>query len=64
MGHKDSPIIRKQIKELLSKLSPIERLAILEPMCDAYRKESRMDVEKDTQEFKRKKGIPRIKTDY
>lgn len=64
MGHKDAPIIKKQIKELLSKLPPIDRLSILEPLCDAYRKESRMEVEKDTQEFKRQKGIPRIKTDY
>lgn len=64
MGHKDSPILKKQIKEMLAKLPPVERLAILEPLCDIYRKESRMDVEKDIQEFKRNKGIPRIKTDY
>lgn len=64
MSHKDSPIIKKQIKLLLAKLSPVERLIILEPLCDTYRKESRMEVEKDIQEFKRKKGIPRIKTDY
>ena len=64
MGHKDTPIIRKQIKELLSKLSPVQRLIILEPLCDTYRKESRMEVEKDIREFKREKGIPRIKTDY
>lgn len=64
MAHQDSPMLKKLIKELLSKLPPVERLAILEPLCDSYRKESRMDVEKDIQEFKRQKGIPRIKTDY
>lgn len=64
MGHKDSPIIKKQIKELLSKLNPAERLAILEPLCDIYRKESRIEIEKEVTEFKRKRGIPRIKTDY
>ena len=64
MGHQDSPMLKKLIKELLNKLPPVERLAILEPLCEAYRKESRMDVEKDIQEFKRNKGIPRIKTDY
>lgn len=64
MAHIDSPILKKQIKEMLSKLPPVERLAILEPLCDLYRKESRKDVEKDIQEFKRNKGIPRIKTDY
>jgi len=64
MSHKDSPILKKQIKDMLSKLPPVERLAILEPLCDAYRKESRMDVEKDIREFKHRKGIPRIKTDY
>ena len=64
MAHQDSPMLKKLIKELLSKLPPVERLSILEPLCEAYRKESRMDVEKDIQEFKRNKGIPRIKTDY
>jgi hypothetical protein len=64
MSHIDTPILKKQIREMLSKLPPVERLAILEPLCDLYRKESRKDVEKDIQEFKRSKGIPRIKTDY
>jgi len=64
MSHKDSPILKKQIKEMLSKLPPIERLAILEPLCEIYRKESRLDVEQDIREFKHRKGIPRIKTDY
>ena len=64
MAHKDSPILKKQIKDMLSKLNPIDRLAILEPLCEIYRKESRLDVEKDIQDFKHRKGIPRIKTDY
>jgi hypothetical protein len=49
---------------MLEKLSPAERLTILEPLCDLYRKESRREVEQEIQEFKRNKGIPRIKTDY
>lgn len=64
MSHKDSPILKKQIKEMLNNLPPVERLAILEPLCDMYRNESRLDVEKDIQDFKRNKNIPRIKTDY
>lgn len=64
MSHKNAPILKKQIKDMLSDLQPVERLAILEPLCDLYRKESRKEVEKDIQEFKRSKGIPRIKTDY
>lgn len=64
MGHKDTPIIKKQIKELLTKIPPVERLTILEPLCDMYRRESRKEVEKEVTEFKRKRGIPRIKTDY
>ena len=64
MGHKDTPILKKQIAQLLSKLEAAERLQVLEPLCDKYRKESRAAVEKDLQEFKKKKGIPRIKTDY
>lgn len=64
MSHKDSPILKKQIKEMLNNLPPVERLAILEPLCDMYRNESRKEVEKDIQEFRLNKGIPRIKTDY
>ena len=64
MGHKDSPILKKKITEMLKHIPPIERLAILEPLCDKYRKESRADVEKDVSEWSRKKGLPRIKTDY
>ena len=45
-------------------LTPMERLNILEPLCDKYRAESRKEVEKDVIEFSRRKGIPRIKTDY
>lgn len=45
-------------------LTPLERLNILEPLCDKYRKQSRAEIEKDVIEFGRRKGIPRIKTDY
>ena len=64
MGHKDSPILKKKITEMLKHIPPIERLTILEPLCEKYRKESRADVEKDVSEWSRKKGLPRIKTDY
>ena len=64
MTHKDFPIIKKQIQELVKVLTPGERLQLLEPLCDKYRKQSRAEVEKDIIEFSRRKGIPRIKTDY
>lgn len=64
MAHKNTPIIKKQIQELLKEIPTIEKLSILEPLCDKYRKESRKEVEKDVIEWSRKKGIPRIKTDY
>ena len=64
MTHKDVPIIKKKIQELMAVLTPMERLTILEPLCDKYRKQSRAEVEQDVLEFSRKKGIPRIKTDY
>ena len=64
MGHKDMPILKKQISEMLKKLTPVERLQILEPMCDKYRKQSREEVHKDTVEFCRRKNIKLIKTDY
>jgi hypothetical protein len=64
MTHKNAPIIKKQVQELLKTLPPIERLNILEPLCDKYRAESRKEVEKDVTKWSRKKGIPRIKTDY
>jgi len=64
MTHKDLPIIKKQIQEMMKVLTPIERLTILEPLCDKYRKQSRAEVERDVIEFSRRKGIPRIKTDY
>lgn len=64
MTHKDYPIIKKKIQELMEVLTPMERLNILEPLCDKYRKQSRAEVEKDVIEFSRRKGIPRIKTDY
>ena len=44
--------------------TPVEKLSILEPLCDKYRKQSRAEVEKDIIEFSRRRGIPRIKTDY
>ncbi len=55
---------KKQIQELVKVLTPVERLQILEPLCDKYRKQSRAEIEKDIIEFSRRKGIPRIKTDY
>jgi len=64
MTHKDIPIIKKQIQEMMKVLTPVEKLSILEPLCDKYRKQSRAEVEKDIIEFSRRKGIPRIKTDY
>lgn len=64
MATKNIPIIKKQIQELLKELEAIEKLTILEPLCDKYRKDSRKEVEKDVIEWSRKKGIPRIKTDY
>ena len=64
MTHKDFLIIKKQIQELVKVLTPVERLQLLEPLCDKYRKQSRAEVEKDIIEFSRRKGIPRIKTDY
>lgn len=64
MTHKDIPIIKKQIQEMMKVLTPVEKLSILEPLCDKYRKQSRAEVEKDVIEFSRSRGIPRIKTDY
>lgn len=45
-------------------LTPVEKLQILEPLCDKFRKQSRAEVEKDVIEFGNKNKIPRIKTDY
>ena len=64
MTHKDVPIIKKQIQELMKVLTPVEKLTILEPLCDKFRKQSREEVEKDVIEFGRRNKIPRIKTDY
>lgn len=64
MSHKNTPIVKKKIVELLKELPVIERLNILEPLCDIYRAESRKEVEKDVREWTKKKGLPRIKTDY
>lgn len=59
-----TPIVKKKIIELLKELPVIEALKILEPLCDKYRKQSRAEIEKDVLEWSRKKGLPRIKTDY
>ncbi|MBM3417424.1 MAG: hypothetical protein FJY17_00710 [Bacteroidetes bacterium] len=64
MTNRNFQIIKKQIQELVEVLTPVERLQLLEPLCDKYRKQSSAEVEKDVIEFSRKKGIPRIKTDY
>jgi hypothetical protein len=64
MTHKDVPIIKKQIQEMMKVLTPVEKLQILEPLCDKYRKQSRAEVEKDVIEFGKRNKIPRIKTDY
>jgi hypothetical protein len=64
MAHKNTPIVKKKIVELLKELPVIERLQILEPLCETYRQESRAEIEKDVTEWTRKKGLPRIKTDY
>lgn len=64
MTHKNTPIVKKKIQDLLKELQVIERLNILEPLCDKYRAESRKEIEKDVIEWSRKKGLPRIKTDY
>jgi hypothetical protein len=64
MSHKNTPIVKKKLVELLKELPVIERLNILEPLCEVYRAESRQEVEKDVREWTKKKGLPRIKTDY
>lgn len=45
-------------------LTPVEKLMILESLCDKFRKQSRAEVEKEVIEFGKKYKIPRIKTDY
>jgi hypothetical protein len=64
MSHKNTPIVKKKLVELLKELPVIERLNILEPLCEVYRAESRKEIEKDVREWTKKKGLPRIKTDY
>jgi hypothetical protein len=64
MSHKNTPIVKKKLVELLKELPVIERLNILEPLCEVYRAESRQEIEKDVREWTKKKGLPRIKTDY
>jgi hypothetical protein len=64
MSHKNTSIVKKKLVELLKELPVIERLNILEPLCEVYRAESRKEIEKDVREWTKKKGLPRIKTDY
>lgn len=64
MSNKDLPIAKKKIITLMQQFSPIERLQILEPLCEAYRNESRKEVNQDIREFCRRKNIKLIKTDY
>ena len=45
-------------------LSPIDILEALEPICEENRRKSSISVEKDVADWKAKKGIARIKTDY
>ena len=49
---------------MMKVLTPVEKLQILEPLCDKFRKQSRAEVEKDVIEFGKRNKIPRIKTDY
>lgn len=60
------PIMKKKVSLLIKELdlSPVEVLQVLEPICEHYRKCSRENVERDVSEWKKKKGIPAIKTDY
>lgn len=66
MANKNIPILKKKVIDLVKELGlqPAEALAALDPICERLRKESRANVEKGVNEFKRKNGIARIKTDY
>lgn len=63
---KNVPIFKKKVQLLISELglTPADALQALEPMCESLRKRSRASVEKDVNEWKKRKGIARIKTDY
>ena len=63
---KNIPIMKKKVKEIINEMNmtPAEALAALEPICEILRKKSRLAVEQEVAEFKKTKGIPRIKTDY
>lgn len=63
---KNIPILKRKVIDLIEELglSPAEALKALEPICEAMRRRSRLSVEKEVREWKNKKGIPRIKTDY
>jgi hypothetical protein len=64
MSHKNTPIVKKKLVELLKELPVIERLNILEPLCEIYRAESRREVENDVLQWSKTKKIPRIRTEY
>lgn len=63
---KNVPIFRKKVNELIHelKLTPVEVLQVVEPVAEIMRQMSRKQVEDGVNEWKRKKGIARIKTDY
>jgi len=66
MAKKNIPVMKKKVAELIKELqlTPAEALLALEPVCERLRKESRESIEKDVADFKKKAGIPNIKTDY
>ena len=63
---KNTPIFKKKVKEMAKELglSPIDILEALEPICEENRRKSSISVKKDVADWKAKKGIARIKTDY
>ena len=64
MSEKEEKKLKKSIQDLIETLPPIKKLKILESLSDVYREESRAEIENDLLQWKAKKGIPRIKTDY
>ena len=63
---KNIPILKARLLSLIQELNltPSEALQAIEPVAEKMRKDSRGEVEKDVNEFKRKHGIARIRTDY
>lgn len=63
---KNTPIFKKKIIDLMDELNltPSEALVALEPLCELLRKRSRLSVQNEVNDWKKKKGIARIKTDY